>query len=232
MTNQNISGRRSDEIITCTWDIKADCINCKLDNDLDCKWNIKHLIRFYKIGIPFFIPAALGMILAGLWARNWTGLIIYVEFWIVFFEFFETRVLCRHCPFYAENGKILHCLANHGLLNVWRYTPGPMNKGEKIGLLIGFILFFSIPVLTIVNGTVILIEAGEENLGILILGVLAILTIGGVLFAGRNLTLKVCTRCVNFSCPLNRVSKHIVDSYLLKNPVMRKAWEETGYRLD
>ena len=40
-----------------------------------------------------------------------------------------------------------------------------------------------------------------------------------------------CSKCPNFSCPLNWVPKNNVDEYLKKNPVMRKAWEENGYIL-
>jgi hypothetical protein len=40
-----------------------------------------------------------------------------------------------------------------------------------------------------------------------------------------------CSRCVNFSCPLNSVPKHIVDAYLEQNPVMREAWVKSGYQL-
>jgi hypothetical protein len=36
---------------------------------------------------------------------------------------------------------------------------------------------------------------------------------------------------VNFSCPLNHVSKEVVDAYLERNPVMRRAWEESGYQV-
>ena len=40
-----------------------------------------------------------------------------------------------------------------------------------------------------------------------------------------------CSRCVNFSCPLNRVPKFRVDGYLAKNSVMKDAWQRSGYTL-
>ena len=46
---------------------------------------------------------------------------------------------------------------------------------------------------------------------------------------GRKVRKHVCTRCVNFSCPLNGVPKHIVDDYLHRNPIMRQTWEAKGY---
>jgi hypothetical protein len=38
-----------------------------------------------------------------------------------------------------------------------------------------------------------------------------------------------CSRCVNFSCPLNSVPREIVDAYLERNPVMRQAWQDSGW---
>ena len=40
-----------------------------------------------------------------------------------------------------------------------------------------------------------------------------------------------CSKCVNFSCPLNQVPKSMVDKYLEKNPFMKEAWERSGYKL-
>jgi hypothetical protein len=52
---------------------------------------------------------------------------------------------------------------------------------------------------------------------------------GGVFF--WTLSKYTCTRCVNFSCPLNRVPKGAVDAYLLRNHVMKAAWEDAGYKI-
>ncbi|MFX0182900.1 MAG: hypothetical protein ACFE95_07445 [Candidatus Hodarchaeota archaeon] len=229
MTSHDLNAKEVQGVLVCTWDDNADCNNCTNRTDLDCKWDIKHLIRFYTIDLPFFIPVALGLILTVLWTGNWLGIIIYAMFWVFFFGFFEIRVLCRHCPYYSEEGKILHCLANHGLLKIWKYEPGPMNRQEKLGLLIGFILFLGIPISIITFTTLTLTEEGTEPFFVLIMGTLSILSIGGALVSARNLTTKVCTRCVNFSCPLNCVPKQVVDSYLMRNPVMKHAWEKAGY---
>ena len=51
--------------------------------------------------------------------------------------------------------------------------------------------------------------------------------IAGVFILRRN----VCSRCINFSCPLNLVPKRLVDTYLDHNPRMRVAWEAKGYRV-
>lgn len=228
MTTKNLN---KTEPITCTWDANVECDVCTINTDLDCKWERKHLTRFYVSGLPFFIPAAIGMVLTVIWTGVWFGIIIYGAFWVLFFGFFEILVLCRHCPYYSEEGRILHCLANHGLPKIWKYNPRPMNQWERAGLLIGFALFFGIPIFIIFWGTLTLYEVSTEFLFVVILGVVSFLTFGGALVFGKNLVTKICPRCVNFSCPLNRVPKRVVDSYLKRNPVMRQAWEKTGYKL-
>lgn len=40
-----------------------------------------------------------------------------------------------------------------------------------------------------------------------------------------------CSKCINFSCLLNRVPKEVVDEYLKRNPIMRKAWKENGWQI-
>ncbi|MFX0122997.1 MAG: hypothetical protein ACFFAE_05110 [Candidatus Hodarchaeota archaeon] len=231
MTTENLNKIEANEPVTCTWDADSGCEVCTIQGELDCKWERKHLTRFYLYGLPFFIPATIGMVLTIIWTRNWTGLIIYITFWLLFFGFFEIYVLCRHCPYYSEEGRILHCLANHGLLKIWRYNPGPMNQWEKAGLLIGFIIFLIIPIFTFVFGILTLYEADIGIYFVIILSGITFLTSGGALFFGKNLVTQICPHCVNFSCPLNRVPKKVRDAYLKKNPVMRQAWEKTGYRL-
>jgi hypothetical protein len=60
----------------------------------------------------------------------------------------------------------------------------------------------------------------------LLLGIGVAAAASGV-FALRRMS---CSRCVNFSCPMNAVAKEWVDSYLARNPGLRSAWEARGYR--
>ncbi len=210
--------------ITCTWDEEADCMNCTIKGELDCKWNRSLLIRFYKGGSLAMISGGMGLLLVGLLV-SWLPIIIYAVFWIFFFGFFEIRVLCSHCPYYAEEGRTLHCLANHGTIKLWNYHPEPMKIWEILGFLGGALFFVVFPVIAELWGVYQLwIAAPEINLIILVLGVLIVLsTLGGGLFF-VFLRKNICSTCVNFSCPLNSVPKHLVDAYLKKNLIMREAW--------
>ncbi|MGA9351243.1 MAG: hypothetical protein WBW48_20900 [Anaerolineae bacterium] len=103
------------------------------------------------------------------------------------------------------------------MIKIWRYHPETMSTSEKVQFLVGagLIAFYPFPFLII----------GKEY-------ILAVLALAGVVSFIFSLRKHVCTRCVNFSCPANGVPKEVVDAYLRRNPVMRRAWEESGYRLE
>jgi hypothetical protein len=63
-----------------------------------------------------------------------------------------------------------------------------------------------------------------------LVGIMVASLLAGVSFI---LVLKTffCPTCVNFSCPMNTVPKTVIDEYLKKNDVMRKAWEESGWSI-
>lgn len=222
---------QNDKCLTCTWDEESDCLNCKINGKLNCKWDVKLLLKVYTILLPSMLLGFLGFIIVGLHV-SWIPLLIDIIFWILFFFIIEIRIICSHCPYYTKEGKFLHCLANHGLPKLWAYHPEPMNIFEKLGFLGGAVFFVLFPVVTDLYGLFILWnQYNTVDITITTLTGLALLSsIAGVYFftaVRRN----VCPKCVNFSCPLNKVPKEIVDAYLENNPVMKEAWETAGYKL-
>jgi hypothetical protein len=125
-------------------------------------------------------------------------------------------VVISHCPFYAEEGRTLHCIANYSSLKVWKYDPEPMNTSEKVQLIIGFIILVGYPLIYMILGSQFIF---------LIISLVEIF----ILFS--FLLIKRCRKCVNFSCPFNRVDKECVDNFLERNLMMKKAWEESGYKI-
>ncbi len=169
-------------------------------------------------------------ILTGAW---WLP-IAYVIYSLVMFNVFEIRFLCSHCPYYAEDSRVLHCLGNHGSPKLWRYRPGPLNKLEKfmMNFLVIAVIFFVFPLAVHGYGIWFLtVHYAEYGLGTFV-GLTAIT--GATLLAAITflVVLKTffCSRCINFSCPLNTVPKSVVDEYLKRNEVMKKAWEEAGWQ--
>ena len=172
------------------------------------------------------------IIVGGVFTRIWWPIGVLIGYFTLFF-IVETRILCSHCPYYSREGVMLHCLANHGFIKYARYHPEPMNLFERVLLIIGFVLFATIPL----AGQVPSIVAVASNLpgGRTIFITLLILlgfSIVGVIFSFTFLFTRICTKCVNFSCPFNKVPKELVDSYLDKNPNMKSAWLEHGYKED
>ncbi|MFX0082593.1 MAG: hypothetical protein ACFE94_12665 [Candidatus Hodarchaeota archaeon] len=196
----------------CIWKDIEECNHCSIKDNLICHFRRKYLFNFFGFFIIFVITAFFGVITAGFgwFLLGWLG------FWVFFFEFWEIRILCSHCPYYAEEGKTLHCIANYGSLKIWKYHPEPMNLSEKIQLMIGFIILVGYPLIFLILGNQFIV---------LIISIIEIIIFFSFLF------LKRCGVCLNFSCPFNHVKKEVVDAFLKKNPVMRETWEDAGHTI-
>ncbi len=194
----------------CTWKPESACEGCETGAAINCRHNWGDLLRFYACFTPFGVLAIIGVIRAGygLWLWGWLG------YAVLFFFVWESRILCSHCPYYAENSLVLHCLANHGVIKLWRYHPEPMSRFEGVQFMIGAGILVLFPFLPMILG-------GEW--------LFAALTGAAALIGGAVIYRTICSRCVNFSCPANHVPKQIVDAYLVRNPAMREAWERSGY---
>jgi hypothetical protein len=217
----------------CTWDEQSDCSECGNHGRLHCKWERKVLMGFLLLALPYMIIAFFGMVVTGILTGVWWMLIAYVVFFFVFFGILEIRILCSHCPYYAENSKILHCFANHGTPKLWHYHPEPLNRFEKISSIAGFFIFGGFPLLSQGHGILFLAVHYKEYALVALLGLIgiAVATLLTAISFFSVLSIYYCPNCVNFSCPLNRVPQSMVDEYLERNPVMKEAWEKSGYKL-
>jgi len=74
-----------------------ECNDCSIKGKLICHFHRKYLFSFIGFFIVFVITAFIGVIMAGF---GWF-LLGWVSFWFFFFEFWEIRILCSHCPYYA-----------------------------------------------------------------------------------------------------------------------------------
>jgi len=193
----------------CTWRPLPACGGCPLAEKLKCRFDQLDLLRFLFLFCLFAIPAAIGVFRSG---YGWS-LLGWILFGLFFFEVWEIRILCSHCPYYAERSRTLRCIANYGSLKLWRYHPEPMSRSERFQLIAGFTILFGFPFPFMVLG-------GTYGW--------AAVALGGLLLFIVTLLRLNCSRCVNFSCPLNRVPQDLVDAYLDRNPVIKEAWHRSG----
>jgi hypothetical protein len=119
------------------------------------------------------------------------------------------RVLCRHCPYWADGARILRCQANYGVIKIWKYQPGPMTQAEKTQFVIGALLWLALPLSVL--------AFSREYLS-------ASIGLSAAVSGGFILKRNVCSRCINFSCPMNAVPGEIKGIYLSRNPEIREAW--------
>ncbi len=199
--------------LTCTWKPLSECKDCPTKNGLMCRFDKKDMLNFFMLILPFGVTAIAGTIRAG---YGW-WLLLWLAYSLFFFFVWESRVLCSHCPYWAEDGHILRCHANYGVVKIWKYQPGPMSRFEQVQFVVGALVLMGFPFPFLLLGREYLLA---------LIGMCA--AISGAFLLRKN----VCSRCINFSCPANAVGKQLMDAYLERNPDMRVAWEASGYRLD
>jgi len=200
-----------------------ECQECSLKGKLMCNFNIKDTIYFLIPVLCEWIVIVLGIIhgfVSG--GLNLVQLIFffasYIGYLTFFFQVWENKILCSHCPYYAfEDDKKVKCYANYGIYKAWKYNPAPMGRSEQIQFIVGILIFVGYPFIFLILAKVYFY--------FLISLIVAIIWIVSMHFLS-------CSKCPNFSCPLNNVPKNIVDDYLKHNSVMRKAWEEQGYIIE
>ena len=129
---------------TCTSD--DDCTGYNLEASLNCRFEKKQLIAFIAMVIPFATASVLGLYTVGTIMKTQIFLVAYAAFFVIFFVFIESWIICRHCPHYAREGNIIRCHTNYGLPKIWRYDPRPLNELEKTAVLIKFGIFGLYPI--------------------------------------------------------------------------------------
>ena len=193
------------ETATATACLRKDCTECPVEGHLLCVHTPLDLARFYGIFAIWLVPFLAGMIIG----RHWAGLSVWGGLAVIFFEYAEARVLCRHCPHYAEPGFFLRCHANWGLPKIPALDPSPLSRREKgmwlvwvAVLFLYFIPFF---------------WAGGEW------GFLGT-SLAATVFVAWYLQRHQCRRCYNLSCPVNRVPEAVRKEFFKNYPAFARAW--------
>ena len=231
------AGSRSSET-ACTWLPESNCAanDCKLKGPLACRWDPKEYnFIMGLIQTPQVLIMMAAFIILGVVTGNWWSMAIWAWIIIIWPLGLEPYVICRHCPFFTDEKKTLTCWALRYMPKWWKYDPRPLNRVEKFVVLY---LLFIIPALVWPIGWtgygIYYIATNYEAFGLAALlgmvGMCFAVTVCGIQFLAV-LRANNCPRCVNFSCPLNKVPKELVDAYLMLNPVMKDAWVKNGYKI-
>jgi MFS family permease len=180
------------------------CEKCDVGSLLNCHFHLKQLLRFLSFGLLIFILGGIGVTRFSGWA-----LLIWLLFIFSYFGLVEIRVMCSHCPHYAEPElKSLKCWANYGSPKLWKYRPGPMSLTEKIIFFAGlFIIFlFPVPLMMLSKDFILLVIY------------VFLLVLGTYL-----LKIFYCAKCMNFACPLNKVDTEIQEKFYHHNDTIYNA---------
>lgn len=190
-------------LATCT---SNNCQGCVLNNNLQCHFGARELLRFLGMAFPVFLVGGIGIARVNAWI-----LIPWLVISFCYFGFIEIRVMCSHCPHYAEPGtKSLQCWANYGSPKLWKYRPGPMSTAEKVVFFSGLALITGFPLVLLLLDMAWLL---------LLLFIISVLTMGTLM---SNL---MCNRCINFACPFNHVELTMRKAFFIRNPTIANAWK-------
>ena len=182
----------------------ADCAGCPVQRSLHCHFAGRDLARFMAVSVPPFVVGGTGIVLFNAWL-----LVPWAALFIGYFGFVEIRVMCSHCPHYAEPGRSLQCWANYGSPKLWRSRPGPMSAAETAVFFVGLGVLAGYPLVVLALG-------GEW----LLIGLLALAVAVMAGFMAPNM----CNQCMNSACPLNRVDPAVRADFLARNPTVAAAW--------
>lgn len=188
-------------IATCS---ATSCVDCPVSAKVHCHFRLKELIHFLLISFPGFIIGG-----AVIFAFNQWLIAMYITIIVGFFGFVEIRVMCSHCPHYAEKSSTLGCWANHGSPKLWKYRPGPMTTSEILVFFAGFVICwaFPLPFFFLTKAWLLLL--------------LYILTNAAFFM---TLKLFLCSKCMNFACPLNGVDPAARELFFQRNPSVAEHW--------
>jgi hypothetical protein len=189
-------------LVTCQ---SQSCDGCPVHEDIVCHFNGEQLTHFFLIMMPAFLVGGSAILKSG-----WIPLVIWIGLIVGYFLFTEIRVMCSHCPHYAEEGASLQCWANYGAPRLWKYRPGPMSKMETIVFFSGLAIVIAYPLVFFMLNT--------WWFGLLLYATL----ISGAYMSMRRL---MCNQCINFACPLNITPRQVRDKFFDRNPVVAEAWQ-------
>jgi hypothetical protein len=182
------------------------CEGCEVGQKVHCHFGGRNLAHFIWNALPPFVLGGAGIVHVGWWwLAPWLAAILS------YFGLLEIRVMCSHCPHYAEPGNALKCWANYGSPKLWKYHPGPMSRMETFWFFAGFLVILGYPLVFLLIGMQWFLLA------------MFVLTAGG---AAVTLKMSFCSHCMNFACPFNQVEDAARRAFFERNPTVAQAWEK------
>ena len=190
-------------LATCS---RETCQGCEIEGKLSCIHTTKDMASIMIPTAGFSVPFFIGMIRGG----HRTALRIWLGLVAIFFGYAEEKMLCSHCPQYAEEGFLLKCYSHWGFPKIPDFNPKPISNIEKgIWLVwLGAIALYHIPFFIMRRQWLFLV-----------------VTTCAAIFACWTVYHTHCDRCPNLSCLANHVPDEVREAFLKNNPVLMKAYE-------
>jgi hypothetical protein len=184
--------------------VAEQCDDCPVRERLHCHFQGRDLAHFLLVVAPSFVLGGAGIVLVQPWY-----LVPWLAIAVGYFGLLEIRVMCSHCPHYAEPVSSLKCWANYGSPKLWTYRPGPMSVTETVLFFGGLAAIWGYPLVFLLIGAQWFL-----------------LAVYALASAGFFMMLRTyqCSQCMNFACPLNVVDASTRRAFFACNPSIARAW--------
>lgn len=211
----------------CCLDRDASCKTCEIRDKLNCEpGKVSNTKRFYSALLALVLSSFGGLGVTAYFTGVWWPIPVLFVFWMVYQFYTELIVHCPHCPFWDESSEHISCGVNCGIPKPkWKwiqkyliYKPEPYSPSEKWVLNVSNNTSILFPLL--VMGYGLMMTRHPLMIGAVVFYILSSGVFSVVLFR------HYCSRCVNVSCVLNRVSDDVVQAFLDKNPYIKQARDQ------
>lgn len=221
-----------DSMANCTCTIQKDksCGGCSFHVTKSCERGNPRRGKIILASLASFLLVSFGGLAAASWCTGaWWALPLHLLFWCIYYGGIELLLHCPRCPYWDDRDTTISCLLHAGIPKprwaffekLLRYSPKPYTRLEQTVLQICNYYGTLFPLAMIGWALIQVRSSGPALANMVAVAALYMLAAAWFLYYVYS---RCCTRCVHFSCPVNRQPDERIREYLSKNPELKEAW--------
>lgn len=219
---------------TCTIKKDKSCGDCSFHAAKSCERGNSRRMKIILISLAAFLLASFGGLAAASWCTGaWWALPLHLLFWCLYYGVIELALHCPRCPYWNDRDTTISCLLHAGIPKphggffekLLRYNPRPYTRLEQAVLQICNYYGALFPLAMLGRALIQVRSSGAVLAG---MGAVAAIYILSAVWFLYYVYSRCCTKCLHFSCPVNRQPDERIREYLDKNPELKDAWVQAG----
>lgn len=188
------------------------CDDCSLSGNLDCHASATDLMRLLLMMSPAMLIGG-----SGVYQFKAGMLIPWLVILLGYIGIVELRLIGAYILPGEKKRVALKSLPRLSLLKIWNYRFGSMTLRKNRVFFIGSAFAWGYPIYFLISG---------DQLFLLLVYLLAATSF---VVTMRSF---LCSRCTDFSCPLNSVDDYVRSDFYECNPSVAKLWARNPHTLN